>query len=76
MTQDQFKEAVKETALFKNKAIFSKNIMLKYRIKEMYVYYEQAKRYGISYLKQNHNILSSEVQIIDEILKNTTVAEM
>ena len=73
MTQDQFKEAVKETALFKNKAIFSKNIMLKYRIKEMYVYYEQAKRYSIDYLKQNPKILSSEVQIIDEILKSEMI---
>lgn len=73
MTQDQFKEAVKETALFKNKAIFSKNIMLKYRIKEMYVYYEQAKKYGIDYLKQNPNILSSEVQIINEVLKSKMI---
>ena len=76
MTQDQFKEAVKETALFKNKAIFAQKICLKHRVTEMYVYFEQAKKYGIDYLKQNPNILSSEVQIIDEILKNTTVAEM
>lgn len=68
MNQDQFKDAVKETAIFKDKAIFSKNIMLKYRIKEMYVYFEQAKKYGIDYLKQNPNILSSEVSIINEIL--------
>lgn len=73
MTQYQFKESVKETALFKNKAIFSKKIMLKYRIKEMYVYYEQAKKYGIDYLKQNPNILSSEVQIIDEVMKNEMI---
>jgi len=68
MNQDQFKDAVKETAIFKTKPIFSKNIMLKYRIKEMYVYFEQAKKYGIDYLKQNPNILSSEVSIINEIL--------
>lgn len=68
MTQDQFKEAVKETAIFKTKPIFAQKICLKHRVTEMYVYFEQAKKYGIDYLKQNQKILSSEVSIINEIL--------
>ena len=76
MTDQDFKTAVKESKLFKEKAIFSQNIILKYRIPALYGYYLQAKKYGIEYLKGNPNILRSEVQIIDEILKNTTVAEM
>ena len=68
MTQDQFKELVKETIVFKSKPIFAQKICLKHRVTEMYVYFEQAKKYGIDYLKQNQKILSSEVSIINEIL--------
>ena len=68
MTQDQFKELVKETIVFKSKPIFAQKICLKHRVNEMYVYFEQAKKYGIDYLKQNQKILSSEVSIINEIL--------
>jgi hypothetical protein len=65
---EDFKTAIKETALFTAKAKFSQNIILKHRIPALYDYYLQAKKYGISYLRQNPNILSSEVSLIDEIL--------
>lgn len=68
MTEQDFKTAIKETDIFKAKAIYSKNILLKNRVPALYDYYLQAKRYGIEYLKQNPNILSSEVGLIGEIL--------
>ncbi len=73
MNQEQFKDAIKQTNVFKSKPIFAQKICLKHRVAEMYVYYEQAKRYGVEYLKQNPNILSSEVGIIEEIIKKEMI---
>lgn len=68
MTDQDFKTAVKESKLFKEKAIFSQNIILKYRIPALYGYYLQAKKYGIEYLKGNPNILRSEVELINCVI--------
>lgn len=68
MNEQDFRTAIKETDLFIAKPIFSQNILIKYRIPSLYDYYLQGKKYRIEYLKQNPNILSSEVSLIDEIL--------
>jgi len=68
MTEYDFKEAIKDTYVFNKHPIFKKSILLKYRVPALYDYYLQAKRYGIDYLKQNPNILISEVKLINEIL--------
>lgn len=39
MTEQDFKTAIKETDIFKGKAIYSKNILLKNRVPALYDYY-------------------------------------
>ena len=68
MTEQDFKEAIKDTLVFNKHPIFKKNILLRYRVPALYDYYLQAKRHGIEYLKQNPNILTSEVKLINEII--------
>jgi hypothetical protein len=69
MTEQDFKTAIKETDIFKGKAIYSKNILLKNRVPALYDYYLQAKRYGIEYLLGNPNVLRSEFNLIKEIIE-------
>ena len=69
MNEQQFKTAIQDTQLFKQKPIFSQKILLKYRLNALYGYFMQANKYGIEYLKGNPNILRSEVSLIEEIIK-------
>lgn len=73
MNEQDFKTAIQNTKLFKSKPIFSQKILLKYRLNALYSYFMQAKKYGIDYLKQNPNILGSEVCLIDEIINKTDI---
>ena len=68
MNEQQFKTAITNTNLFKQKPIFSQKILLKYRLNSLYGYFMQAEKYGVSYLQQNPNILRSEVCLIEEII--------
>jgi len=69
MTEQDFKTAIKETALFIAKPKFSQNIIIKHRIPALYDYYLQAKKYGIEYLLGNPNVLRSEFNLIKEIIE-------
>lgn len=69
MNEQDFKTAIIESELFKNKPIFSQKILLKYRLVALYGYYMQAQKHGIKYLLGNPNILRSEYSLIDEIIK-------
>jgi hypothetical protein len=69
MTEQDFKTAIKETDIFKGKAIYSKNIMMKYRASFMHNYYMQAVKFGVEYIKQNPSIPREEIAIIKEIIE-------
>lgn len=68
MTEQDFRTAIQRTPIFKEKAIYSKNILLKYRLPTLFTYYAQAKNYGIDYLRQNPDILRGETAIIEQVL--------
>ena len=70
LNQFQFTEAVKNTTPYlKEKAGGLRNLMTsKKNVERMYIYYAQAVRYGIAYIKQNPNISGRDVLMITEIL--------
>jgi hypothetical protein len=54
---------------FKDFPKFKQYLVLKRpNIIKLYDKYQQACRYGIDYLKQNSNILESDVKLINDIL--------
>lgn len=66
-----FTIALKNTKTFKSFETFKQGLVLKRsNIIKLYDKYQQAHRYGIEYLKQNPNILISEVNLIDDVLNN------
>ena len=69
MTEEQFKALILQTEVFQQYENFKKNITLKrtnvQRLKSLYM---QAKKYGIEYLKQNPNLMQSDVKLIENIL--------
>jgi len=66
----QFTEAVKNTTPYlKEKAGGLRNLMTsKKNVERMYIYYQQACRYSVDYLKQNPNISGRDILMINEIL--------
>ena len=63
--------AIKNCDTFNNFEKFKQGIILKHaNIINLYDKYQQAYRYGIDYLKQNPNILASEVKLINDVLCN------
>jgi peptide methionine sulfoxide reductase MsrA len=69
MTEEQFKALMLQTEVFQQYENFKKNITLKrtnvQRLKSLYM---QAEKYGIEYLKQNPNLMQSDVKLIENIL--------
>lgn len=69
LTKSDFATAMKETETFAGFPKFKKGIVTAHKnIERLYDYYLQACRYGIGYLKQNPNIFSSDVKMIEEII--------
>ncbi len=67
--EQQFREALKQTQTFKSFEKFKQGITLKRsNVIKLYEKYQQAHRYGIDYLKQNQNILATDVKLIDEVI--------
>jgi len=66
----QFTEAVKNTTPYlKEKAGGLRSLMTsKKNVDRMYIYYQQACRYKIEYLRQNPNISGRDILMISEIL--------
>lgn len=69
MTDSQFLQHILNSEVYQSwekfKQIIHSKLSNVHRIKP---YYEQAERYGIEYIKQNPNILQSEVKLIEDIL--------
>lgn len=69
MTEEQFKALILQTEVFQQYENFKKNITLKrtnvQRLKSLHM---QAEKYGIEYLKQNPNLMQSDVKLIENIL--------
>ena len=61
--------AIKNCDTFKKFEKFKQGIILKRaNIIKLYDKYQQAYRYGIEYLKQDPNILQSDVKLINDVL--------
>lgn len=70
LNETDFAEAVKNSDTFKNFEQFKKNLIVKRNpMIILYVKYCQACRYGIDYIKQNPNIMASDIAIIKEIIE-------
>ena len=69
MTDAQFRALIENSEVFKAFGQFKKDIFLKakvlHRLKD---YHHQAEKYGIAYLKQNPNLTTSDVALIESIL--------
>jgi transposase-like protein len=64
-----FASAIKETKTFGSFPKFKKGIVVTNKnIERLYDYYLQACRYKIGYLKQNPNIFSNDVLMIEEVI--------
>lgn len=69
MTDQQFRELIEASKVFKNFEQFKKNITLKSQnIQRLKIYYSQGEKYGIEYLRQNPYLTSSDVNLIASLL--------
>jgi len=69
LTKSDFATAMKETETFAGFPKFKKGIVTAHKnIERLYDYYLQACRYSIGYLKQNPNIFSNDVKMIEEVI--------
>jgi len=71
MSEHQLREAIENTQEYKNYEKFKQGIVLRRaNLIHLNDLFGQAQRLGIDYLKQNPNIMHSDVKLIEEILKN------
>lgn len=70
LTEEAFKEAIKETATFKaiENKVFQNLYFKLATFERLYDNYRQGIRYGIDYLRQKPTLQSRDVRIIAEIL--------
>jgi len=74
MKEIDFKELVTATDVFKKFENFKKALTIKWKnLKRLNDIYEQGKRYGIEYLKQNPNLSSTDVRLIENIIANENI---
>lgn len=70
MNQRDFRIAVENSDTFKEYPIFKQNLTKKNKnIIHLHDLYGQAERLGIDYLKQNRNLSSNDVKLIEELVK-------
>lgn len=71
MNEQQFRKEIELSNSFKKYEKFKQDLTIKSKnVSRLFIYYNQAVKYGIEYIKQNQNILSGDVKLIEEILKN------
>jgi len=71
MSEHQLREAIENTQEYKNYEKFKQGIVLRRaNLIHLNDLLGQAQRLGIDYLKQNPNIMHSDVKLIEELLKN------
>lgn len=71
MNEIQFSKAISETTTFKSFEKFKQGLTLRAaNIRRLYDKYQQGKKYGIEYLKQNPNIYANDIKLIDEVIQN------
>jgi len=71
MSEHQLREAIENTQEYRNYEKFKQGIVLRRaNLIHLNDLFGQAQRLGIDYLKQNPNIMHSDVKLIEEILKN------
>ena len=70
MTDAQFRELLENCEAFQVLEKFKKAIHTRAEaVKRLKDYYQQAERYGIEYLKQNFNLMSTDVKLIESALE-------
>lgn len=69
MSEEQLAAEIKETETFKSFPGFKKPIVLKRKnVQHLQDLYGQASRLGMDYLKQNVNIMQSDIKLIEELI--------
>mgnify|MGYP006370773317 FL=1 len=69
MNEIDFIKLVKETKTYEDFLNFKKTLVVKmYKIRQLVMFYNQSKMYGLDYIKQNQNIMQSDFSIISDIL--------
>jgi len=69
LNKSDFDTAIKETETFAGFPKFKKGIVTAHKnVERLYDYYLQACRWGVGYIKQNPNIYSNDVKMIEEII--------
>ena len=71
MTDNNFRQLIEESPVFISYEGFRQNIIRNSKnIQRLKIYFQQAEKYGIEYLRQNQNLTISDVNLIDCILNN------
>lgn len=70
MNERQFRIAIENSETFKSFETFKQRLVLKkLNLSHLHDLYGQAERLGIEYLKQNRNLSSNDVKLIEELVK-------
>lgn len=70
MNERQFRIAVENSETFKSWELFKQRLVLKkLNLSHLLDLYGQAERLGIDYLRQNRNLSSNDVKLIEELVK-------
>lgn len=72
LTEIQFAEALRNTETYKGLENFQQSIVMRRpNVQRLFVYYQQACREGLWYIKQNPNIFGREVNLITDIINES-----
>lgn len=72
LTEIQFAQALRNTETYKGLENFQQSIVMRRpNVQRLFVYYQQACREGIWYIKQNPSVFGREVNLINEIINET-----
>lgn len=70
MNERQFRIAVENSDTFNSWETFKQRLVIKkLNLTHLHDLYGQAERLGIDYLKQNRNLSSNDVKLIEELVK-------
>lgn len=72
LTEIQFAEALRQTKTYKGLENFQQSIVIRRpNVQKLYIYYQQACRYKIDYLKQNPSVYGREVNLINDVINES-----
>lgn len=72
LTEIQFAEALRQTKTYESLENFQQSIVIRRpNVQKLFIYYQQACREGLWYIKQNPSIFGREINLINDVINES-----